>query len=155
MVLLFSLFLLLAQLMINLWILLTSPIEPTSFTIAIHSLEWCVTMALEFDALQYSGTWSLVPAKPNMNIVGSKWVYKLKHRPGGSIECYKARLVAKGFHQQEGIDFTETFSLVAKPTTKHIVLCLVVRFDWPIRHLYVNNAFLSGGLKDEVYMWQP
>ena len=56
-------------------------------------------MALEFDALRHNGTWSLVQPHPNMNVVGCKWVYKLKHRPDGSIERYKARLVAKGFHQ--------------------------------------------------------
>ena len=55
-------------------------------------------MAAEFDALQQNGTWSLVPPRPNMNKVGCKWVYKLKHRANGSIERYKARPVAKGFH---------------------------------------------------------
>jgi hypothetical protein len=39
------------------------------------------------------------------NVVGCKWVYKLKHHSDGSIARYKARLVAKGFHQQYGVDF--------------------------------------------------
>lgn len=82
-------------------------------------------LAFEFDALQQNGTWSLVPVKPHMNIIGGKWVYKLKYRADGSIERYKAHLVAKGFHQIAGVGFTETFSPVAKPITIRIVLSLL------------------------------
>lgn len=129
-----------------------SPVEPTCFSIAVKSSEWRAAMSLEFEALQKNGTWSLVPSRPNMNVVGYKWVYKLKHKADGSIERYKARLVAKGFQQQAGIDFSETFSPVAKLTTIQIVLSLVVHFNWTIRQLDVKNAFLNGELKEDVYM---
>ena len=53
----------------------------------------------EFSALQRQKTWSLVLAPPSVNLVGCKWVYKLKLHSDGSIACSKARLVVKGFHQ--------------------------------------------------------
>jgi hypothetical protein len=40
-----------------------------------------------------------------MNLVGYKWVFRVKRWADGSIERYKACLVAKGFHQQHGVDY--------------------------------------------------
>uniref|UniRef100_A0A2N9GL69 Reverse transcriptase Ty1/copia-type domain-containing protein n=1 Tax=Fagus sylvatica TaxID=28930 RepID=A0A2N9GL69_FAGSY len=57
---------------------------------------------------------------PNKNVVGCKWVYKLKHNSDGTIARYKAKLVAKGFHQQQGVDYDETFNPVIEPPTGYI-----------------------------------
>lgn len=64
----------------------------------------------EFYTLQHNGTWTLVPTTDWMNIIGNKWIFKLKPNPNGSTSRYKAHLVAKGFHQTPEIDFKETFS---------------------------------------------
>uniref|UniRef100_A0A2N9IQH8 Reverse transcriptase Ty1/copia-type domain-containing protein n=1 Tax=Fagus sylvatica TaxID=28930 RepID=A0A2N9IQH8_FAGSY len=84
--------------------------EPLSFTIASQIPEWTAAMQAEFDALQRQNTWSLVPPPSRHNVIGCRWVCKLKRSSDGSIACYKACLVAKGFHQQAGLDFDETFS---------------------------------------------
>jgi hypothetical protein len=129
--------------------------ELASYTPASKHPHWCTAMDEEFQALQKQGTWSLVPMPANKNVVGCKWVYKLKHNSDGTIARYKARLVAKGFHQQYGIDFAETFSPVIKPPTVRLILSLAVSLKWPLRQLDVKNAFLHGTLKEEVYMTQP
>ncbi|CAN6547863.1 unnamed protein product [Malus baccata var. baccata] len=53
-------------------------------------------MQEEYNALCSKGTWSLVPLSPSHNLVGYKWVFKIKRKPDGSIDRYKVRLVAKG-----------------------------------------------------------
>ena len=73
--------------------------EPPTLTIASQFPEWTAAMKAEFDALHRQHTWSLVPPPSGQNIIGCRWVYKLKRHSDGSIARYKARLVAKGFHQ--------------------------------------------------------
>ena len=121
-------------------------VEPTCFTQAIKHTEWRTAMAQEFSALQRCGTWTLVPYHHAMNLLPNKWVFKIKRRADGSIERHKARLVANGFHQQSGIDYTETFSPVVKHITIRLVLSLAVSKKWHVRQLDVQNAFLHGYL---------
>jgi hypothetical protein len=130
-------------------------VEPPSFSVASALTPWITAMKDEFSALHRQGTWTLVPPAPSQNIVGCKWVYKVKRNVDGSVSRYKARLVAKGFHQQAGLDYDETFSLVIKPTTVRIILTLAAHFDWPLRQLNISNAFLHGYLKEDVFMAQP
>ncbi|KAM1807138.1 hypothetical protein ACFX11_030192 [Malus domestica] len=109
----------------------------------------------EINALNAQNTWTLIPLPIGKNLVGCKWVYKLKRNLDAFIARYKARLVAKKYSQEEGIDYTETFSPVVKPTTVRLILALAAQFNWSLRQLDVRNAFLHGDLLDEVYMSQP
>jgi hypothetical protein len=68
--------------------------------------------------------WEVVPRPKNKDVVTSKWIYKIKHATGGSIEKHKARFVARGFYQKEGIDYEETFSHVARYTSIRITIAL-------------------------------
>jgi Reverse transcriptase (RNA-dependent DNA polymerase) len=112
-------------------------------------------MTQELNALATNNTWILIPPPTNQRIIGCKWVYKVKHKPDGSIERYKARLVVKGYSQEAGIDYVETYSHVVRATTIRIILSLAVCSDWKIKKLDVSNAFLNGDLKETVYMHQP
>ena len=58
------------------------------------------------------------------------------------MDKYNARLVSKGFHQRHGIDYHDTFNLVAKLTTVRLVLSLATSHRWCLCQLDVNNVFL-------------
>ena len=129
--------------------------EPLVFNNANKYEAWNSVMHEEIQALHANRTWTLVSFHPFMNVVGSRWVYKIKHKSNGSIERYKTRLVAIGFTQQEGIDYSETFSPVIKQATVILVFSIAVLCGWKIHQLDIHNAFLNGVLDEEVYMKQP
>jgi len=83
------------------WVVSPPSHEPLVFNDASKYEAWHSVMPEEIQALRTNRTWTLVTFHPSMNVVGSRWVYKIKRRSDGSIERYKVRLVARGFTQQE------------------------------------------------------
>ncbi|KAJ9566507.1 hypothetical protein OSB04_002473 [Centaurea solstitialis] len=87
--------------------------------------------------------------------VGRKWVFKKKTDMDGNVHTFKARLVAKGFTQTHGIDYDETFSLVAMLKSIRILMAISAYFNYEIWQMDVKTAFLNGKLTEDVYMEQP
>jgi hypothetical protein len=129
--------------------------EPTSLEQAVTDPGWKKAMDEEYSSLMRNHTWDLVPPRKEVNLIDSRWVFKVKKKVDGSVERVKARLVAKGYKQRFGIDYFDTYSPVVKPTTIRIILSLVVSQGWTMRQVDIQNAFLHGVLQEEVYMRQP
>eukprot|EP00253_Pinus_taeda_P010927 PITA_10927 len=101
----------------------------------------------EYHSLLANDTWDLVPLPKGHKLVRCKWVYRTKYGPDVKVDKHKARLVAKGFSQVEGIDYTETFSPVAKMDSIRLVLSLAASLKWEVHQMDVKSAFLHGDLQ--------
>jgi hypothetical protein len=101
-------------------------------------------MEAKLNALVRNNTWDLVNLPKGKEVIGIKWVYKTKYKSDGTIDKYKARLVTKGYAHREGIDYIETFSLVAKLDTIRMVLALAAQYKWTIFQMDVKSTFLNG-----------
>jgi hypothetical protein len=82
-------------------------------------------------------------------------MYKGIHDVDGMVQRNKAILVAKGYSQQQGVDYNETFALVARLDTIRTVITLAGQNGWLLYQLDVKSVFLNGEFKQEVYVEQP
>ncbi|GJZ52149.1 retrovirus-related pol polyprotein from transposon TNT 1-94 [Tanacetum coccineum] len=132
-----------------------SKVEPKNFKSAITEDCWFQAMQdeiHEFDQLQ---VWELVPRPDCVMIIALKWIYKVKLDEYGDVLKNKTRLVAKGYRQEEGIDFEESFAPVARIEAIRIFIANAASKNMTIYQIYVKTTFLSGELKEEVYVCQP
>ncbi|XRB20588.1 retrovirus-related Pol polyprotein [Pseudoscourfieldia marina] len=94
----------------------TPGFEPRTYEEAIHSKDherWILAIDSELNSHQLYGTWIVIDNDGTVkNLIGCKWVFKIKLNSDGSIARYKARLVAQGFSQIHGVDYSETYAPV-------------------------------------------
>jgi len=129
--------------------------DPDTFAEASSHPDWEAAMNEEYHSLLANDTWDHIPLPKGRKLVRCKWVYRTKYGPDGKVDKHKARLVAKGFSQVEGIDYTGTFSPVAKMNSICFVLSLAASFKWEVHQMDGKSAFLHGDLHEEIYMEQP
>ena len=77
------------------------------------------------------------------------------HDVDGMVQRNKAMLVAKGYSQQQGVNYNDTFSLVARLDTIRTLITLAGQNGWLLYQLDVKSVFLNGEFKQEVYVEQP
>jgi len=121
-----------------------------------HSKQWEKAIESEFNQLVKAGVFEWIDCLPNdKKAVGSHIVFKEKLDGHGKHIKFKAWIVAQGFSQVPGLDFTETFSSVARFTTLRIFLALTAFLNLELHQVDVVGAYLQGDLDEEIYMKVP
>ena len=117
--------------------------------------KWWQAAQDEMNSLLEHDTWSLTKPLPGRKIIGSKWVFKIKHDENGEAERYKCRLVAQGYTKAQGIDYHETFDPVARFGSIRTLLATAAKREMHVHQMDVHTAFLNGKLDEDIYMCQP
>ncbi|GJW81155.1 retrovirus-related pol polyprotein from transposon TNT 1-94 [Tanacetum coccineum] len=110
---------------------------------ALTDKSWIVAMQEELNQFISNDIWELVPQLRNMTIIGTKWVFRNKLDENGVVSQNKARLVAQGYNQQEGIDYDETYALVARLESIRILLAYACALDFKLFQMdLVNESYV-------------
>ncbi|GKD33899.1 retrovirus-related pol polyprotein from transposon TNT 1-94 [Tanacetum coccineum] len=146
--------------------------EPTTPTTNVHAEEnndnqaedtqeamaasaWIKAMHEELHQFDMLQVWELVDKPFGKTVIKLKWLWKNKKDEDQTVIHNKARLVAKGYAQEEGIDFKESFALIARMEVVRIFVAYAAHKSFPIYQMDVKTTFLNGPLKEEFYVAQP
>ena len=99
--------------------------------------------------------WELAPKLENVHVIGTKWIFKNKTDKDGEIIQNKSQLVAQGYTQVEGVDFDESFALMAKLESIRIFMSIACTMNFKLYQIDVKCAFLNRYLNEEVFVEQP
>ena len=124
------------------------PVSRAQMLLSADMREWKDAEEKELASMKSNNVFTECNLPAGRKTVKTKWIYKKKLNKYGQIERYKARLVAQGFTQVEGIDYSETYSPVARFTSIRIVLALSALFGYKVHQMDVDTAFLNADLKE-------
>nr|GEX81537.1 retrovirus-related Pol polyprotein from transposon TNT 1-94 [Tanacetum cinerariifolium] len=130
-------------------------VEPKTYKDALTQSCWIEAMQKELNEFERLEVWELVPHPDKIMVITLKWIYKVKLDELGGILKNKAYLVARGYRQEVGIDFEESFALVARLEAIRIFLAYATYKNMVVYQMDVKTAFLNGNLREEVYVIQP
>ena len=138
----------------------TEALKPCTLTEAKCRPDWPLwekAIKEELATLKAAGTWRLEEALPRVNIIGSKWVLKAKKDAVGNIVHYKAHLVAQGFSQIGGVDYDDTYALVAKLASMCTIIAMANCLGMEMHQIDIKGAYLNGKLNNNkiLYMHHP
>nr|GEZ02710.1 retrovirus-related Pol polyprotein from transposon TNT 1-94 [Tanacetum cinerariifolium] len=132
--------------------LTVSTMEPKNVKEAMIDPAWIDSMQEELIQFKRLDVWVLVPTPDDISPLSLKWLFKNNHNEEQTVIRNKSRLVVRGYRQEEGIDFEESFALVAWMEAIRIFLAYAAHKSFTVFQMDVKTAFLHGSLKEDVHV---
>ncbi|GJT60255.1 putative ribonuclease H-like domain-containing protein [Tanacetum coccineum] len=129
--------------------------EPKKISQALEDDSWIEAMQEELLQFKLQKVWILVDLPSGKKAIGTKWVFRNKRDERGIVVKNKERLVAQGHRQEEGIDYDEVFSPIARIDAIRLFLAFASFIGFPVYQMDVKSSFLYGIIGEEVYVHQP
>nr|GEU50042.1 hypothetical protein [Tanacetum cinerariifolium] len=129
--------------------------EPKRVHQALKGPSWIEAMQEKLLQFKMQKVWVLVDLPKGKRAIGSKWVLRNKKDERVIVIRNKARLVVQGHTQEEGIDYDEVFSPVARIEAIWLFLAYASFIGFMVYQMDVKSAFLYGTIEEEVYVCQP
>nr|GEX31653.1 retrovirus-related Pol polyprotein from transposon TNT 1-94 [Tanacetum cinerariifolium] len=130
-------------------------VKPKSYKDALIESCWIETMQEELNEFECLEVWELVPHPDCVMDITLKWIYKVKLDELGGVLKNKALLVVRRYHQEEGIDFEESFAPVAQLEAISIFIAFIAHMNMVVYQMDVKTMFLNGILREKVYVSRP
>ncbi|GKD35527.1 retrovirus-related pol polyprotein from transposon TNT 1-94 [Tanacetum coccineum] len=128
--------------------LIVSTTEPKNIKEAMLYHNLIESMQDELNQFKRLDVWELVERPVEKNIIRIKWLWKNKTDAENTVIQYKSRLVAKGYHQEDGIDFEESFAHVARLEVVRMFVAYAAHKNFTIYQMDVKTTFLNKALYD-------
>lgn len=112
-------------------------------------------MQEELNEFKLNKVWRLISTPKDASVFHLNWVFRKKVDKEGNVIQYKVWLIVKGYCQEEGIDYEETFTPVARLESVCIFFAHAAHKNHEVYQRDVKCPFLNGELEDIVYVEQP
>ena len=129
--------------------------QPRTIKDTLENESWIEAINEEIEQIERNKIWSLVPRPKDKNVIDTKWVFKNKLNENGEVSRNEERLAYKAYAQEEGIDYGEIFSPIARLDGVRKLLSYATNEEFKVYQMDVKLAFLNGILEEEVYIEKP
>src|ERR1035441_359439 len=117
-----------------------------------HAKEWKLAMEEEYKSLLENKMWSVVPRLKDRKVIDTKWLFKTKCNPDGSINKRKARFLARGFTQVPGIDFDNIYPPTVSYQALRTIIAITCQMKLELHQMDVKTRYLNGEIDKELYI---
>ena len=107
-------------------------------------------MKEELDHIVKNEIWELDLRPKDIDVIGTKWVFKNKMNEQVEVVRNKAKLFCKGYLQQQDINYEETYATMARMEVARMFLVYAASKNFKVYQMDVKSTFMNEELEEEI-----